>query len=190
MSGFDQWRESLRRMPKRAEDLCEGLADEQLNWRPGKDRWSIAQCLDHLNRANGKIAAQLEAGIRDAKQSGKAAAGPWKPGWLEKLFIRMVGANPPMGVKSPVPPDFIPAERASREEVLPAFGSLHERFLACLDEVEQAGLVRVKISSPVSKLVKVSLGSWFAATIEHDLYHLGQAAQARKELDSHLAASE
>jgi hypothetical protein len=182
-----RWREALKDMPRRAEQVTEGLGDDQLNWRPEKGRWSIAQCLDHLNRANGKIVAQMEAGIEKAKASGGTKVGPWKPGFLERFFIRAVGANAPF--KSPVPPDFVPGERASREEVLPEFHAVHERYLACLDEVEKSGLLLARIASPVSKLVKCTLGTWFAATVEHDNYHLGQADQSRKELDAHISSS-
>lgn len=172
-------------MPDRADAIAAGLSDDVLNWHGTgwpKDRWSIAQCLDHLNRANGKIAPQLEAGIEKAKSDGKASTGPWKPGMLERFFIRMVGPNAPL--PAPVPPDFLPADRISRDEILAKFAALHDRFLASLDEVERSGLVRVKVSSPVSKLIKCSLGGWFEATIEHGLYHLGQAETVRKELDA------
>ena len=29
------------------------LSGRQLNWKPGADQWSIAQCFDHLMTANG-----------------------------------------------------------------------------------------------------------------------------------------
>ena len=32
-----------------AQHLVEGLSREQLEWSEGPDRWSIAECLSHLN---------------------------------------------------------------------------------------------------------------------------------------------
>lgn len=179
---FEAWRAALQEMPKLAEAVTDGLTDDQFNWHPAKDRWSVAQCLDHLNRANGKILGKLEEGVLIANSRGPAPAGPWRPGFLERFFIRIVGANAPW--KSPVPPDFVPGEHASRDEVLPLFTQHHERYVACLDEVDRAGLMRLKVPSAVTPLIKVSLGTWFAATVEHDSYHLGQAEQVRKELES------
>lgn len=31
--------------------VCTGLSESQFNWRPGEGRWSIAECLVHLNRS-------------------------------------------------------------------------------------------------------------------------------------------
>ena len=35
-----------------AEKLFGSLSAEQLNWKPAPDRWSVAQCLEHLINTN------------------------------------------------------------------------------------------------------------------------------------------
>jgi hypothetical protein len=177
-------------MAAKAEETIAGLREDQLQWKPPDGRWSIAQCLDHLNRANGKILTQLEPGIERAKSQGSQSSAPWKPGFMERMFIRAVTPNPPLGFKSPVPPDFLPEDEPDVAQLMPTFRAQHDRFVAGVDTVEKHGLVHIKIPSPVSKLIKCQLGTWFAATAEHDLYHLGQAASVRKELDAFAASSQ
>jgi len=41
------------------------LDHHQLNWRPDDTRWSVAQCLDHLLRANALMLRSMDAAIRD-----------------------------------------------------------------------------------------------------------------------------
>ena len=41
-----------------------GLSSDQLNWKPGKKSWSVAQCLDHLIKTNEQL-QQLNELLRD-----------------------------------------------------------------------------------------------------------------------------
>jgi hypothetical protein len=48
LSGYLRQIEAVKR---EAEVFLAGMTDVQFNWRPGSERWSIAQCFDHLNVA-------------------------------------------------------------------------------------------------------------------------------------------
>jgi hypothetical protein len=47
----------------RARELVNGLSEAQLNWRPAPEKWSIAQCLDHLTVASSKFDAYFTAAL-------------------------------------------------------------------------------------------------------------------------------
>ncbi len=44
--------EELEAVKQQTAELVRGLSEEQLAWRPAPDKWSIADCLAHLNVVN------------------------------------------------------------------------------------------------------------------------------------------
>ncbi len=39
----------IEQIKTRCDTLVAGLSNEAFNWRPAQGRWSISECLDHLN---------------------------------------------------------------------------------------------------------------------------------------------
>ncbi len=50
-----------------ARELVSGLSNAQLNWKPAPEKWSIAQCLDHLTVAS----REFEGYFSDALVRGR-----------------------------------------------------------------------------------------------------------------------
>ncbi len=46
---LDEYVRQFEDLKRDARQLTEGLSDAQLNWSPAPGRWSMAQCLEHLN---------------------------------------------------------------------------------------------------------------------------------------------
>jgi len=60
-----------------AENLTRGLSRTQFNWSAEPGRWSIAQCLGHLNRIDGGDLPRLATVVESARSQGVNAAGPF-----------------------------------------------------------------------------------------------------------------
>jgi len=45
------------------------LTEQQLNWRPGGEQWSVAQCFDHLVTANEAYLPTLESVLSGNKKN-------------------------------------------------------------------------------------------------------------------------
>jgi hypothetical protein len=179
-----EWREQLSATLGRAAGLADGLSDAQFNWRPGPARWSLAQCLDHLNKVGGLLLPGIEAALRaekDAGPSGGGAPPTWRPSLLERWFIHAV--SPASRFKAPVPRVYVPAERGAVGEIVPAFVATHERLIACMSEAEGRDLRRLQVISPASRAVRLSLGAWFAALTAHAEYHVEQAQAVKQAPD-------
>src|SRR6059058_1583977 len=83
-----------------ARQLVTGLNDEQLNWKPAPDSWSIAQCLDHLAVTSSKFDPYFSQAIsRDREKRPLIAAPKYQPsivgGWLIKQVMPVTGRNLP-----------------------------------------------------------------------------------------------
>ena len=47
--------DDLDKTDRDARGIISGLSDSQANWQARKSAWSIAECVDHLARANARV---------------------------------------------------------------------------------------------------------------------------------------
>ncbi|MCW5977218.1 MAG: DinB family protein [Bryobacteraceae bacterium] len=162
-----------------AKGLAEGLTREQLNWSPGPGRWSVAQCLDHLNAINAASASLLERAVAEGRRKAMLKDGPYAYGFLSRWFLKTM--EPPVTRRVGAPRKFRPAAERSVDEVLPPFLSLHERIEDLVRQADGLDLVRIKVPSPVTSLIRYSLGMAFWLLTAHDRRHLWQARQVLQD---------
>src|SRR6266446_3393321 len=84
-----------------AQKLTVGISDRQFNWQPEPGRWSMAQCLVHLNLAGAILAPRIEASIRAARDQGFVGQGPYRRGFLGSLVVRLTEPPPKIRFKAP-----------------------------------------------------------------------------------------
>lgn len=166
--------EKTKSQAERGRSLAENLTDMQLNARPDADTWSLGMQLDHIAVVLEKAVGEMEKALEEeAIPPGDPMA--WKPNFLERKFIQMVGAQPG-GRMNPVPKGFEPSEEPlDKHSLLTRYAAAHERFLAVLERTQNADLKRIKAASAALSWVKFSLGAWFAAMAVHTDYHLDKA---------------
>ena len=69
---LDEYARQYQDLARDAERLTDGLSDRQLSWSPAPGRWSIGDCLAHLNAVAGPYADALEASVARAREQGLA----------------------------------------------------------------------------------------------------------------------
>jgi hypothetical protein len=176
---LENWREELEAVVQEARFLTQNLNDMQFNWHPTGDRWSMAQCFDHLDKVGLMVLPRMESEIAATPPATSGEFRVWRPTFPERLFIQTVGPNARFKVEVPKP--YIPAPQGSVSEVMASFFGVNDRILACMEQAEGRDLRRIKIASPIANFLRLSLGAWFAATVAHTTYHVGQAKQAKAE---------
>ena len=174
---IDEFRREFERLADEADTLVAPLSDEQFAWQPaspaGKPRWSIAQCIDHLNVTARLYLPQLDEGIASAIRQGLYSGGPFKYSWFARLFVRMMEPPPRMRVKSPAA--FHPPAARTRREIMAAFRAYQVQFIDRLRQANGLDLARARVRSPAVSWIHVPLGSGFAAMTAHERRHLWQA---------------
>jgi uncharacterized damage-inducible protein DinB len=75
-SELEGYADQLLSVRQDAPGLAAGLSSEQFNWRPGSNRWSIAECLGHLNVAARLFMPTFDEAIASGRQNGRRAPGP------------------------------------------------------------------------------------------------------------------
>ena len=163
-------------------DLVSGIDDRLFNRRPDKRRWSMAECVDHLLVVGWKMAPRLDAALIDARARGWHAEGPFRYGGLGDWFVRQSGADelpPKRALKTPRL--YTPRQQAEWRipQALEEFTNLQDKLTSLAASADGLDLARIKIASPVTRLLRLSYGQWLALLSGHQKRHLWQAAQAK-----------
>jgi hypothetical protein len=163
---------------REAEALTAGLTDEQFNWRPAPEAWSIAHCLRHLVvSAQGLVAAQ-EAAIDRARARGLLSDGPYRHGRIGSMIA--MSMEPPVKRRFKSARALTPTGRYAIDELLPAFREQHERLRRVIMRARGVDLGRTRVPLPSLPIVRLSLGQSFAFTLSHERRHLWQARAVRE----------
>jgi hypothetical protein len=150
-----------------------GLSREQLTWRSEPGRWSIIECIDHLNGVSTMYLPLFARKIAEARANGMLASGPFRYGFLGNKFVGSL--EPPVKMKVKMQKGMEVPVVSDPEKVIAEFDRLMieaEKVVASADGVDLRG---VKITSLLSRLLKLSLGQWFAFFNAHARRHLWQA---------------
>ncbi len=171
-------REHLRQLDRtmaEAESLAAGLEEEALNWRAAPERWSVAQCLDHLNVTARKYIGSLGPAIEAARRDGILGEQPPRRGWLVRGFLWSL--EPPGRFKLKAPRPFLPRDSVAPDDLMGEYRESHRELRGLIESADGIDLGEVKIASPVADWIKFGLGECFAVICTHERRHVWQARQ-------------
>lgn len=176
---LENYRQQFESISLEAREMFAGLNDAQFNWRQAAGRWSIAECFAHLNVTGQMFLPVLTRQIKLARAAGRLSDGPYRRSFLGKMFLRSM--EPPAKLKFKAPKLYAPLPEHLRAVVLPAFITLQEQLIARLHDADGLDLGRVKVTSPATRFLKLSLGHTFAVMAAHERRHIWQARQVRQD---------
>ena len=156
-----------------------GLNEEQFAWSPHPERWSMAQCFDHLNVTNQIFLRHFEAAVRQGRADGVLSDGPYAYGFLSRLVLRLV--TPPVKYRFKASAAWAPRPGRSMADITAEWRETHERFARIVRDANGLDIVKIKVPSPVSSLFKFSLGIGFWIMTAHDRRHIRQARDVRNQ---------
>jgi len=154
--------------------LCAGLTNAQFNWSPAPGRWSIAQCIAHLNSLNGQDLSPMSKAIATASLH---SPGPYNYAWIWRYLIRIV--EPPVTTRIKVPKNYEPPPQADLDTTLTEYRRISSTLLDLVSRANGLDLVRVKTTLPAIRFLKMPLGARLHLLTAHDRRHLWQARNVR-----------
>ena len=162
-----------------ARQLVSGLSEDQLNWKPAPDKWSIAQCLEHLAVATSKFDPYFTAALAAARKKWPVTSSPsYRPtligGWLIKHVVPEARRN------LSAPKILRPSESSVIHASLESFLEQQERFIRFVRETDGVDYNKTRLRSPVTPLIRYSLADAFVVTVVHGQRHLAQARRVRE----------
>jgi hypothetical protein len=156
--------------------LSERLPDALWSQRPDPGRWSVAECVAHLNLTTEAFLPILRSGLAEAGARGGGAPRRYRRdplGWLV-----WIGSGPPARVRLRTAAAFVPASTEAPEAILSSFDSLQAEQLACVRAAEGLPIQMVKIASPFDPRARYNLFAALCILARHQHRHLWQAEQA------------
>ena len=164
------------------ESLTHGLSDAQFNWKPEPGRWSMAECITHLNIVNGGDLAPLESAIVAGRASNRTGEGPFTYGFLARKFVATMEPTSKRKIKAPK--SYVPPSHAGKDETVKEYRRIAAELRRLAKSADGLHLARIKTSMPALPAVlrpflKMPLGARLHVITAHDRRHLSQAEQVR-----------
>lgn len=151
------------------------LSTEQLNYRAAPGKWSILECLEHLNRYGDFYLPEIEKRILE--QQGKTYSPVFRSGIVGNYFANLMRPQQGQVKKMATPKDKNPLHAALSITVIDRFIKQQERMVSLLRMARAVDLTRTKTAISLTKMLKLRLGDTFRFVIYHTERHMLQAAQ-------------
>jgi hypothetical protein len=177
---LEQYRQQFEQITQDAAGLVEGLSEEEFNWRPAAGQWSIEECLAHLTMVGHVELGHIEKAIDEGRARGLTGSGPFEYPAMERLILRET--EPPARHAMGAPKSFQPLHNQPLTGVMPTFFHVQRMFILQIERSDGLDLRRVKVVTPISRFLKVSLGTMFAQAAAHERRHLAQARRVLAKL--------
>lgn len=142
----------------------EPLAGERMFRRPPDGGWSIGEVLEHLVISARLYFERMRPLIATAQPASATAA--WRPTLMGRWLARSMTSTR----RLPAPKGFRPGA-APRPAVLGAYLDDLWEVRGLLDRCAEVSWSAIRLSSPVSRLIRLNLGDCFILLVRHAERH-------------------
>lgn len=150
------------------------LTDEQLNRRPSPGRWSVGQCLEHLNIVGGHYLPSIARRLRRAKDRSSRPAELVKFGPIGRRFVeamRLDASTKPLKT----PQKFAPSGSRLPRTVVEVFSRQIDELLSLIEQAREVNANGVRIPNVIIPLVFLRLPDQLEFLVAHMQRHVAQA---------------
>ena len=155
------------------------LSAEQLNWKPSAERWSIAQCFEHLIESNKGYLPIIDDVRKGKKKSTIWERLPVLPGLAGKLLIKSL--DPASTRKLKAPKSFQPSKSNISPDVIDDFVSVQDEVIEGMKSTSHLDLEKIVVTSPVASFVAYSMMDAYRIIVVHERRHFQQAERVAAE---------
>jgi hypothetical protein len=169
----------FERMQARLHRLTDSMPDDRFSKRADPGRWSVAECVAHLNLTGRAYVPMIRASIAEAKTIGGKSGRRYRRDTMGWLISTMAGPMPRVGnlrfgrVKTAA--KFVPGGELDRQRVMSEFDALQADQIALAREADGLPIDRVQVVSPFVDSVKYNLYSALVLLPRHQERHVWQA---------------
>lgn len=154
------------------------LSTSQLNWKPSAERWSVAQCFEHLLTSNKGYLPIIDNVLAGYKRTFWQSM-PVLPGLMGKLLVKSM--DPASTRKVKASKRFQPAQSDISGSIINDFVDLQKQIVDKMKATEHLNLEKIVITSPVAGVVIYSLMDAYRLIVVHEQRHFQQAKRVTEE---------
>lgn len=172
-------RRELRDATDRAHRVATAARDD---WgtRPAPKRWSVAECIDHLNATSRAYLPVLRGAVGTGRTQGRPPRDTYRRDLIGWLICSSL--EPPARLRFTTSPRFVPEVIRDRDIVLADFDRWQRDLIVLLDDVANVDASAVKVVSVFSDRIRYTLYSAYRILAVHERRHLWQAERVVEAL--------
>lgn len=172
----DEFQQAGARLRKLVSDVPE----QWWTRRSDPDRWSVAECVAHLNLTAAAYLPLLDDALARARTARASAPTRYRRDPIGWVVWRTMG--PPVRIRAKTTAPFVPTNVRSVSALIGEFERLQHDQLERLTSADGLPLSDVRVVSPFSDKVKYNLYSCLSILPRHEQRHLWQAEQVATAL--------
>lgn len=151
------------------------LSIDQLNWKASPEKWSILECLEHLNMYSRFYNEQTKIAIQNLT---KEKVADFSHAWMGKKFLAMVDPKNTKPQKALA--KFIPTTSTLSIKTLTEFLQHQEELLQLLTDAKEVNINKKKVPVEFLRLLKMKIGDALAFIVVHQQRHVQQALRVKE----------
>lgn len=168
----------LQQIRQTVEKKFETLSESQIQWKPDTDKWSVLECLIHLNMASQYYATQLKFKLEHTPKNENAPQ-EFEMSFNGKMMLGFV--DPKSSRKVPAPAMFKPKPyHLDTPKVFERYYAILQGLEEVLQKSDQIDW-NTKVASPFTSWLKFRLGDVLIFVIAHHQRHLNQALRVMQQ---------
>lgn len=160
--------------------LADSVPQQYWTRRADPRRWSMAECVAHLNLTGQAFLPRLSAVLKGGHRPDRSAPRRYRRDVVGWILWRSVG--PPVRRRIRTAAAFVPAAVAPLPVLLAEFDRLQTDQLACVAAADGVDLGKLWITSPFNPRIRYNLYSCLTILPRHQHRHLWQAEQVWRAL--------
>ncbi len=162
------------------------LSENQLNWKPSIEKWSILECLEHIILSGQYYIDQVNNKLSGISPDPDPVEIEFKPGIIGNYSVKAM---------KPDPSGKITNKMKTFKRMEPGRSDLdHKRILAdftryqaeLMDVIEKSknyNINKVKIRSSIGNLIRFRLGDALRFVVAHNQRHIQQSVNVLQSAD-------
>lgn len=150
------------------------LSDKQIAWKPSPEKWSVAECLQHLNIANCFYVKKVDVILSKIDKSEFPVKSNFDLSFQGKIFVNYI-IDPKTKYKFSAPKVTKPGPDLDISKLKTKFVEIINALQRQIVLSESLNLERIKIASPFTNLLKFTLGDVYMISARHTQRHVNQA---------------
>lgn len=166
---------------QRFENLARSVTSRQATWNPAAGKWSIAECIEHLNVSLRLYLPAMQRELEKSRAGDFTGTGPWKRGTFTGRLI-LWGLDPEASRSIPAPRKFRPDNSTAVDFslVCNSFRRGIDRLVQLASEADGLALDQIRLPTPIGRLFRITLAEAFEIHARHVPRHLEQAERVTR----------
>jgi hypothetical protein len=162
---------------ERVKSNFSSLSENQFNWKPSTDVWSVGECINHLIVTNELYKVKIE-NLSTSAPGNTETDYTYSMSFMGKMIAK--GVDPANVKKAKTFKVFSPKKSSFQKSVVESYIASSDKLIDLVSRMRNFDLKKLRLSSPVSALIRLNLGDPLIIIPKHDERHIIQAERLIK----------